>query len=155
MTRQYYFKQNLCRALSARDADCICWHDEGTGVYAATPPPHLQWRDKPAAPTDEKTTTPIDDGTGQSAGFEIVSPDDLQAALETSSQSWARGEMALARKPVGPAPSTHVRAVVEAAERLANSADDMGRAANMGTCDEAIEQVREAIAAYRANGGDS
>lgn len=69
MTRQYYFKQNLCRALSAHDADCICWHDEGTGVYAATPPPHLQWRDKPASPTDETTTTSVDNSP-RSADFE-------------------------------------------------------------------------------------
>lgn len=55
---------------------------------------------------DEKTTTPIDDGTGQSAGFDIASPDDLQAALEARSQSWARGEAALDRKPSDPAPST-------------------------------------------------
>lgn len=29
--RQYYFKNNSCKAESAHDPDCICWHDEGTG----------------------------------------------------------------------------------------------------------------------------
>lgn len=28
---QYYFKNNSCKAESANDPDCICWHDEGTG----------------------------------------------------------------------------------------------------------------------------
>ncbi|MBB3313621.1 hypothetical protein FHT78_005415 [Rhizobium sp. BK196] len=54
-----------------------------------------------------------------------------------------------------PPPSSHVRGIIEAAERLANAVDDMANAANMGMCDEAIAQVREAIAAYRENGGDA
>ena len=29
--RQYYFKNSNCKASSAHDPDCICWHDEGTG----------------------------------------------------------------------------------------------------------------------------
>lgn len=72
-------------------------------------PEFYEWLAKVSpVPTDEKMTTPIDDGTGQSAGFDVVTPDDLQAALEARSQSWARGETALDRKPVDPAPSTHV-----------------------------------------------
>ena len=31
VVRQYYFKDNSCKAESAHDPDCICWHDEGTG----------------------------------------------------------------------------------------------------------------------------
>lgn len=28
---QYYYKQNQCTAQTAESADCICWHDEGSG----------------------------------------------------------------------------------------------------------------------------
>ena len=31
VVRQYYFKNNSCKAESSHDPDCICWHDEGTG----------------------------------------------------------------------------------------------------------------------------
>jgi hypothetical protein len=48
---QYYYKTNDCKALHATDAECICWHDEGTGPF-----PGLRigvhtchWRDKPEA----------------------------------------------------------------------------------------------------------
>jgi hypothetical protein len=48
---QYYYKTNDCKALHATDAECICWHDEGTGPF----PGHrigvhtCHWRDKPEA----------------------------------------------------------------------------------------------------------
>lgn len=29
--RQYYYRVDACKAHYAKDADCICWHDEGTG----------------------------------------------------------------------------------------------------------------------------
>lgn len=31
--KQYYYKMNDCKALHATDAECICWHDEGTGPF--------------------------------------------------------------------------------------------------------------------------
>ncbi len=49
--KQYYYKTNDCKALHATDAECICWHDEGTGPF----PGHrigvhtCHWRDKPEA----------------------------------------------------------------------------------------------------------
>ena len=49
---QYYYKQNKCQAKDAKDTECICWHDEGTGPYkdyrhdAETP--LVDWRIKPA-----------------------------------------------------------------------------------------------------------
>ncbi len=33
MKYQYYYKNNDCKASEATDADCICWHDEGTGPF--------------------------------------------------------------------------------------------------------------------------
>jgi hypothetical protein len=30
---QYYYKQDHCKASSSKDANCICWHDEGTGHH--------------------------------------------------------------------------------------------------------------------------
>lgn len=30
---QYYYKQNHCKATSAQEPDCICWHFEGKGPY--------------------------------------------------------------------------------------------------------------------------
>ncbi len=32
-TRQYFYKQDGCKAIDAKDPQCICWHDEGTGRY--------------------------------------------------------------------------------------------------------------------------
>jgi hypothetical protein len=49
--KQYYYKINDCKALHATDAECICWHDEGTGPF----PGHrigvhtCHLRDKPEA----------------------------------------------------------------------------------------------------------
>lgn len=57
--RQYYFKSNKCKAYSAYDQDCICWHDEGSGPYKDAKETDLSredlsrgdvpkiWRDKP------------------------------------------------------------------------------------------------------------
>jgi hypothetical protein len=59
---QYYYKVDGCKAPNSSDADCICWHDEGTGplqgpdskwlaemigAKAAAP---RTWRYKPAEP---------------------------------------------------------------------------------------------------------
>ena len=30
---QYYYRVNKCKAKTAKDADCICWHDEGHGPF--------------------------------------------------------------------------------------------------------------------------
>jgi hypothetical protein len=44
MTKQYYHKNEACRAASAFDADCICWHDFGTGPVAPADQPQLTVR---------------------------------------------------------------------------------------------------------------
>lgn len=48
VVRQYYFKNNSCKAESAHDPDCICWHDEGTGPMQPLPdgtyPVQMTWR---------------------------------------------------------------------------------------------------------------
>lgn len=51
---QYYYKQDGCPANSAMDSNCICWHDEGTGMYkdkryAQHGSGDIQWRLKPGA----------------------------------------------------------------------------------------------------------
>lgn len=49
---QYYYKQDGCKADSATDKDCICWHDEGTGPYEDerhdAEVPLVDWRIKPS-----------------------------------------------------------------------------------------------------------
>lgn len=49
---QYYYKTNGCRAKTAQDADCTCWHDEGTGPYKDQrhddKTPLVEWRIKTA-----------------------------------------------------------------------------------------------------------
>ena len=51
-TPQYYYKDNACKANTAHDADCICWHDEGTGPFPNERPDDpgtlKEWRFKPA-----------------------------------------------------------------------------------------------------------
>ena len=51
-TPQYYYKDNSCQAFTAQDADCICWHDEGTGPFPNERPDDpdtlKEWRFKPA-----------------------------------------------------------------------------------------------------------
>ena len=51
-TPQYYYKRNRCQAKTAHDADCICWHDEGTGPFPDERPDDpaalKEWRFKPA-----------------------------------------------------------------------------------------------------------
>lgn len=48
---QYYHRVPACQAASAEAQDCICWHDEGTGIYAGVnrrnPSRSLSWRIKP------------------------------------------------------------------------------------------------------------
>lgn len=54
-TKQYLSRMIGCQSKSLGAADCICWHDQGTGPYpVATPLDHdtgLKWRDKPLPPT--------------------------------------------------------------------------------------------------------
>nr|WP_315237709.1 hypothetical protein [uncultured Albidiferax sp.] len=44
LARQYFYKQNDCSAYSSKDAECICWHDEGTGPLAESPDEIRSWR---------------------------------------------------------------------------------------------------------------
>ena len=30
----YYYRVSECKAISPHDEDCICWHAEGTGLFA-------------------------------------------------------------------------------------------------------------------------
>ena len=47
---QYYYKQTGCKASTAEDSDCICWHNEGTGPYKDerhdSKTPFVSWRIK-------------------------------------------------------------------------------------------------------------
>lgn len=55
---QYYFRVSECKAKSATDPDCICWHDEGTGPFDNERHDRndfLEWRTKPAGNNDERT----------------------------------------------------------------------------------------------------
>lgn len=52
---QYYFRRDECPAKNASDSDCICWHDEGTGIYDNArhdDPPFLEWRPMPDPPSN-------------------------------------------------------------------------------------------------------
>ena len=51
-TRQYYYKVDRCQAAVAAAADCICWHDEGTGPLADSAVAKT-WRAKPIADVQE------------------------------------------------------------------------------------------------------
>lgn len=63
-TRQYYYQSSNCPTVSAQDARCTCWHDEGTGpladetehrsVYAGS------WRDHPTPPRENNLNPTID-----------------------------------------------------------------------------------------------
>lgn len=44
--RQYFYKDNRCKAKSAKDSDCICWHDEGTEPFPSADST-FQWREAP------------------------------------------------------------------------------------------------------------
>lgn len=54
--KQYFYKANGCQACGAKDDSCICWHDQGTGVFSDIKPGDsrhgvtFSWRDKPAEP---------------------------------------------------------------------------------------------------------
>lgn len=46
---QYFYRVTNCKAESSDDADCICWHDKGTGPLAGEETNYsLTWRAKPA-----------------------------------------------------------------------------------------------------------
>ena len=56
MKHQYFYKNDACKASCATDAECICWHDEGTGPFfdERFDQKHwrickLEWRVKPEA----------------------------------------------------------------------------------------------------------
>lgn len=48
---QYYYKNSECKANTSKDTNCICWHDEGTGLYKDErhddETPVVEWRIKP------------------------------------------------------------------------------------------------------------
>jgi len=49
MDREYYYKDNRCRARSAYDVDCICWHAVDSGpqrVDSNSRPHRYTWRDR-------------------------------------------------------------------------------------------------------------
>lgn len=52
--RQYYYKNNDCKAMFTDSSDCICWHDEGTGPYPEDSIHTLEWRFKPIHPAPRK-----------------------------------------------------------------------------------------------------
>lgn len=47
----YYFKVTQCKANTAQDADCICWHTEGTGPFDMVrhddADQFLEWKESP------------------------------------------------------------------------------------------------------------
>ena len=69
--KQYYYKTNDCKALHATDAECICWHDEGTGPF----PGHrigvhtCHWRDKPDANKMVSDTPRMESVAGHARGI--------------------------------------------------------------------------------------
>lgn len=64
-TPQYYYKKDGCPAKTAHDADCICWHDEGTGPFPDERPDDpdtlKEWRFKPTnAAVTGSEAVPVD-----------------------------------------------------------------------------------------------
>ncbi len=59
-TPQYYYKENRCQSQTAHDADCVCWHDEGTGPFPDERPDDpdtlKEWRFKPANVQDNRAS---------------------------------------------------------------------------------------------------
>lgn len=53
MTRQYYYKVDGCKAFSASDPNCICWHDEGTGPMPYAHGDTFSWRETAPAQTSD------------------------------------------------------------------------------------------------------
>jgi hypothetical protein len=55
-TRQYYYQSSNCPTVSAQDARCTCWHDEGTGPLADETEHRSvcarSWRDHPTPPRE-------------------------------------------------------------------------------------------------------
>lgn len=49
---QYYYRQSECKAQDAKDANCVCWHNEGTGPYKGerhdADTSLVDWRIKPS-----------------------------------------------------------------------------------------------------------
>ena len=47
---EYFYKNDKCKADTAKGEDCICWHDEGTGVHKEQnhndEVPLVEWRIK-------------------------------------------------------------------------------------------------------------
>lgn len=45
---EYYFKVSDCKAKTATQDDCVCWHKEGEGPFDTSfhdePNPFLEWR---------------------------------------------------------------------------------------------------------------
>jgi hypothetical protein len=86
--KQYYYKTNDCKALHATDAECICWHDEGTGPF----PGHrigvhtCHWRDKPEANKMVSDTPRTDEQINGKpcTRFAILAGDSLRDALVPS-----------------------------------------------------------------------
>lgn len=63
----YYFKVMGCKAKTAQDGDCICWHTEGTGPFDMVrhddADQFLEWRESPSsapAPAQQEPATPMD-----------------------------------------------------------------------------------------------
>ena len=49
---QYYYKRNECKSTDAKDKECTCWREEGTGPYKDerhdAEVPLVDWRIKPS-----------------------------------------------------------------------------------------------------------
>jgi len=49
---QYYYRNNDCKAKTSDNKDCICWSDEGSGIFKDDrhddEEPTKEWRIKPS-----------------------------------------------------------------------------------------------------------
>lgn len=61
--KQYFYKNDACKAISSLRSDCICWHDKGTGPQPEKAEGNggwregeTEWRDKPGTERPLRTT---------------------------------------------------------------------------------------------------
>lgn len=119
--RQYYFQVTGCRAKSAHDPTCICWHDEGTGpmqpLLDGTYLVDMTWRTVVAPPAPSSEAVPMTPEEVESCFMAWGHPvqDFYVAFLKDDIQGVAR---LLFRKAAGKSAASNSEAVKELVEAL-------------------------------------
>lgn len=99
--RQYYYRVTECEAFSSSDANCICWHDEGTGPLANMDTAHCDWRATPRPKASDAPDIVERQLRESAADLPAKSPAAINYLAAADALAALRAELAAAERVIG------------------------------------------------------